>query len=138
MVSVACIVHALVDLASPLFRPGFARVARRLNILFLAIALFFTIWTVAFSAVKFYTIFGLFCVVGSLSYYVFQKTGSKGVVRFMVAVVLALSAAFFFSFEWGLGPWFNHNDISHVILSFSAIIIYKGALLVLDAPPPLI
>ena len=134
MISVACIVHALVELARPLVKPGFTRLAVWLNVLFLAIALFFTIWTVAFSAVKFYTIFGLFCVVGSLSYYIYQKTGSRGVVRFMVAVILALTSAFFFSYEWGFSPWFNHNDIGHVILILSALIIYKGATLVLESP----
>lgn len=131
VVSVACIVQALIELARPLLKPGFTRIAVMLNLLFLVIALFFTIWTIAFSAVKFYTLFGLFCVVGSLSYYIYKKTGNRGVVRFMIAVALALTSAFVFSFEWGLSPWFNHNDICHVILSISALIIYKGATLVL-------
>ena len=34
--------------------------------------------------------------------------------------------------QWGLSPWFNHKDISHVILSFSVIAFYKGAALIMD------
>lgn len=138
LLSVACIVHALVELAKPLVKPAFTRVALRMNLLILTLAVIVTIWTLAFSAVKFYTIFGMLIVVGSFSYYIYQKTGSRGVVRLMVAVVLALMAAFVFSYEWGFSPWFNHNDISHVILSFSALIIYKGAWLILESPGSLL
>lgn len=134
LISVALMAHALIELARPLVKPRFTRVIMRLNLLILAIALFITLWTLAFSPVKFYTIFGMLLVVGSLSAYIFQKTGSRGVVRFMMAVGLGLLSAIIFSYEWGLSPWFNHNDISHVILSASALILYKGANLVLDSP----
>jgi len=53
---------------------------------------------------------------------------------FMLAVGVGLLSAFIFSFEWGISPWFNHNDISHVILSFSALSLYKGAVLVIETP----
>jgi hypothetical protein len=43
-----------------------------------------------------------------------------------------------FAYEIGLGPWFNHKDISHVILSFSALTMYKGATLVMQAPASLL
>jgi len=133
LISVALMAHALLELARPLVKPGFTRMIARLNLLILSIALFVSFWTLAFSPVKLYTIFGMFVVVGSLSFFIFQKTGSKGVVRIMVAVMLGLISAFIFSYEWGLSPWFNHNDICHVILSFSTIIIYKGASLVLTS-----
>lgn len=133
LISVALMAHALLELARPLIRPGFTRLIARLNLLILSIALFVSLWTLAFSPVKLYTIFGMFVVVGSLSFFIFQKTGSKGAVRIMVAVVLGLISAFIFSYEWGLSPWFNHNDICHVILSFGTISIYKGASLVLTS-----
>jgi hypothetical protein len=51
----------------------------------------------------------------------------------MGAVLLGVISAVIFSFEWGLSPWFNHNDISHVILSFSAYYMYKGAVLIMGS-----
>lgn len=134
LISVACIVHALVELSKPLVRPAFTRFASVMNLLVLTLAIIITVWTLAFSAVKVYTIFGMFIVVGTLSYYIFHKTRSRGASRFLIALAVALLTAFIVSFEWGLSPWFNHNDISHVILCFSALIIYKGASLILEAP----
>lgn len=131
LISVAIISTCLIELAKPLLKPGFSRFVSRVNLLVLSLALLYTLYTLAFSAVKYYTIFGMFMVVGSLSFLIYQKTESRGMVRFMVAVGVGLLSAFIFSFEWGISPWFNHNDISHVILSFSAFSLYKGALLIL-------
>jgi MFS family permease len=134
LISVAIFSTALIELAKPLLKPGFSRLVSRVNLLILSVALLYTLYTLAFSAVKYYTIFGMFAVVGSLSYLIYQKTESRGVVKLMVGIGVGIFSAFIFSFEWGLGPWFNHNDISHVILSFSAFSLYKGALLIIEAP----
>ena len=130
--SVALITHALVELSRPLVKPWFSKWVSRINLLILAFALFYTLWTLAFSPVKYYSIFGLVIVVGSLSYYIFLKTRKRGVTVLMAAVGLGFISALVFSFEWGLSPWFNHNDISHVILSFSVFGMYKGAALILN------
>jgi len=132
LVSVALISHAVIELAKPLVKPWFTKWAGRINLLILAIAMFFTIWTLAFSSVKYYSIFGLLVVVGSLSYYIYTKTRKRGVVLMMAAIGIGFISALVFSFEWGLSPWFNHSDISHVILSFSAFGMYKGATLMLS------
>ena len=133
LISVALMAHALLELARPLVKPVFTRLIIRLNLLILIVALFFTLWTLAFSPVKYYTIFGMVVIVGAFSYFIFLKTGSRGVVRFIFAVGLGVVSAFVFSYGWGLSPWFNHNDISHVILSISTLIFYKGASLILDS-----
>lgn len=130
--SVALITHALVELSRPLLKPWFSKWVSRINLLILAFALFYTMYTLAFSPVKYYSIFGLVIVVGSLSYYVFLKTRKRGVTVLMAAVGIGFISALVFSFEWGLSPWFNHNDISHVILSFSVFGMYKGAALILN------
>lgn len=130
--SVGLITHALVELSKPLLKPWFSRWVSRINWLILAFALLYTLWTLAFSPVKYYSIFGLVIVVGSLSYYIYLKTKRKGVTILMAAVGVGFISALVFSFEWGLSPWFNHNDISHVILSFSVFGMYKGAALLLS------
>jgi hypothetical protein len=132
LVSVALISHALIELVKALVKPSFTRWMARINLLILAIAVFFTVWTLAFSPVKYYSIFGLVVVVGSLSYYIFLKTRKRGIAILMAAVGIGFIPALVFSFEWGLSPWFNHSDISHVILSFSAFVMYKGVTLILS------
>lgn len=134
LISVAIIGHALIELSRPLVRPSISRTVARMNMAIMLFALAYTLITLAFSAVKYYTIFGMVVVVGSLSFVVFQKTGSRGMVKLMVGIAVGLLSAVVFSYEWGLSPWFNHNDISHVILSFSALSLYKGAVLILEAP----
>ena len=133
LISVALFVHALLEAARPLVNPGLTRVIGRLNLLVLAVALFFTLWTLGFSPVTYYSIFGMVVITGSISFYIFQKTGSRGAMKCLLAVGLGLTSALIFSYGWGLSPWFNHQDICHVILSFSALTFYKGAILILDA-----
>lgn len=134
LLSVAILSHTLILLSRPLLKPGFSRLVSRVNFLILSLALLYTLYTLAFSAVKYYAIFGMLLVVGSLSYVIYNKTESRGVVKLMIGVGVGTLSALIFSFGWGLGPWFNHNDISHLILSFSAISLYKGAILIIDAP----
>jgi hypothetical protein len=134
LLSVAILSHALIELSKPLLKPGFSKIVSRINFLILSLALLYTLYTLAFSAVKYYTIFGMFMVVGSLSYVIYQKTEMRGVIKVIIGVSVGLLSAIIFSFEWGLGPWLNHNDISHLILSFSAISVYQGAVLIIDSP----
>lgn len=134
LLSVAILSHALIELSKPLLKPVISRMVTRLNFLILSLSLLYTLYTLAFSAVKYYTIFGMFMVVGSLSFVIYQKTEIKGVLKLMIAVGVGLFSAIIFSFEWGISPWLNHNDISHLILSFSAISLYKGAVLIIDSP----
>lgn len=130
--SVALIAHALVEVAKPWIKPGLFRIVSGFNILVFVIALFYTIWTVAFSPVKYYMIYGMLVVVGSFSFFIYRKTGSRGMLILMGAVLVGFFSAIIFSFEWGIGPWFNHRDISHLILIFSAYGFYKGAALIMD------
>ncbi|MCK5692271.1 MAG: hypothetical protein KAI08_05465, partial [Bacteroidales bacterium] len=117
----------------PYIKKGIARIISRFNVLLFALALFFTLWSMAFSPVKYYTVFGMVVVVGSLCYYIYQKTASKGTLILMGAVLLGFISALIFSFGWGFSPWFNHRDISHLILSFSAYYVYKGAVLIMGS-----
>lgn len=134
LISVAILSHGLIELSKPLLKPGFSKIVSRINMLILSLALLYTLYTLAFSAVKYYSIFGMLIVVGSLSYVIYQKTEIRGVVKIMLGVGVGVLSALIFSFEWGLGPWLNHNDISHLILSFSALTLYKGAMLIIESP----
>lgn len=130
--SVGLMVHATIEMARPLIRNGIPRILGRMNLLILAVAVFFTIWGLAFPPVTYYTLFGMVAVVGSLSYYIYTRTKERGPAWFLLGVAIGAVSALIYGNEWGLSPWFNHADISHVILSASALVLYKGATLVLD------
>jgi len=132
LLSVAFLTFALLEVAKPLVKPRLARLLFLVNLSLLIISTFYTLWTQAFDPVKNYTIFGMVVLVGSLSYFIHLRTSSRGAIKIMLAVGVGLISAFIFSFELGLSPWFNHSDISHVILSCSAFIMYQGAELLLN------
>jgi len=37
--------------------------------------------------------------------------------------------------KFQLSPWFNHNDISHILIATSMFIFYKSATITLSTPP---
>jgi hypothetical protein len=137
IISVALMIHAMVEMSKPLLKARFTRLIILINWVIMPAAVFLTLRRLSFSPVKFYTIYGMLVVVGSLSLFSYIKTGGKGVARFLLAVSLGLVSALIFSKQWGFSPWFNHNDISHTILAISAVLIYKGVGLVMriQAPP---
>jgi hypothetical protein len=131
LLSVASFIQALLWLVRALVKPRVYRTALWLNLLFLVVAIIFTVKTIQFSPVKYYFLFGMFLVGGPLSYFIFRRTGNRGMIPLMLAISLALPTAFIFSFKWAISPWFNHNDISHLILIFCTLIIYRGAVMTL-------
>jgi len=99
VLAVALIIHALVELSKPLLRPSLTRWVSRINWLIMAFALFYTLWSLAFSPVKYYSIFGLVVVVGSLSFYIYLKTRNRGLTVLMAAIGVGMVSALVFSFE---------------------------------------
>jgi hypothetical protein len=134
IVAIGFFSQAILELAKPLVNRGLTRWVSVINLLILTFAIVYTLWKIAFLPVKYYCIFGMVAIVGSFSVFIYRRTWSRGVVWFLMAVGLGVVSAFVFSFEWSLSPWFNHNDISHVILSMASLVIYKGVVHVLSAP----
>ncbi|MGW8314465.1 MAG: DUF6962 family protein [Bacteroidales bacterium] len=126
IISVSLMIHAMVEMTRPLVRKRLARMILLINWFLMPLALYLTMRKISFSPVTLYTIYGMLLVVGSLSLFTYLKTGSWGVSRFLLAVGLGLISALIFSKQWGVSPWFNHNDISHLILAICAILFYKG------------
>jgi hypothetical protein len=128
MIAVALVVRAIIEVARPLVKPGFSKLVIRLNLLMLIIASFFSIKFLSFYPVKLLTIIGMIMIAGTLSYFIFRQTGNRGALQFVYGIALASVSAVFFSYEWGIGPWLNHRDISHLILTGSVFIFYKGSM----------
>jgi hypothetical protein len=127
--------HTLVDMSRNYVRLSFSRMVMWVNLVILGAAVVYTVWTLNFSGVKYYTIFVTLAVVASFSYYIYRKTGSRGFIALLFGLGVGLVSALVFSYELGISPWFNHRDISHVLLSLSALILLKGVTLILDSHP---
>lgn len=128
IISVSLMIHAMVEITRPLLRHRMTRLILLINWFLMPIALYLTMRRLSFSPVTLYTIYGMLLVVGSLSLFTYLKTGTNGVSQFLLAVGLGLISALIFSRQWGFSPWFNHNDISHLILALCAFLFYKGGI----------
>ena len=51
----------------------------------------------------------------------------------MGGVGIGFLSAVIFSLQWGISQWFNHRDVSHIILCFSVIYVYKGVAMLLKS-----
>lgn len=134
LISVAIMVHTLIDLAKPLMTPLLPRWLVGINLLVLFSAACITIWTIDFAPVTYYSVFGMFLAVGSLSLFIFRKTGNRSMVWFLGSVGLGLVAAVVYSFRCSFSPWFNHNDLGHLIVICSVLGLFMGATQVLKNP----
>ena len=87
-----------------------------------------TFSTLNFFFVEIHSAYGLLVVVGSFSTFVYVKTRSKGSKLFLIAVAFCAISGLIFMNEWGLHKWFNHFDISHILMAIAAYIFYRGSL----------
>jgi hypothetical protein len=133
LVSVALMVQALLNISGALIRKGLSRMISMLNISLFLLALILTIRSVDFNPVKYYSIVALVLMSGSICYYIHKQTGNRGVLYVMGGVGVGFMSAIIFSLQLGLSHWFNHRDVSHIILSVSVFFVYKGVVMTLKS-----
>lgn len=134
MVSVALLERAVILYARKLIHPFLGKLFAWLNVIELAIFVTITFITLDFFFVEVHAAYGLLIVTTGFSLIVFIKTRNKGSRTFLVAVAFSSVSALIFMNEWGIGPWFNHFDISHLLMAASAWFFYKGSLLIIHDP----
>ena len=127
LASVVLMVQALLEVARPLLSSKTLKLISWINILVSIPIIILTILSVDFSPVKYYAIFGLVLVSGTLCYYIYKRTGYKGVPVLFGGVGIGFISAIIYSLEWGISAWFNHRDLGHIILCFGVYYIYRGA-----------
>lgn len=135
MVSVIVLVQALLVLSAPFLPRSVTVMIFWLNALVFLLALILTLRSICFDPVKYYSIFGLVILASCISYYIYRRTGNRGVVILMGGVGVGFLSAIIFSLQWGFSHWFNHRDVSHIILFFSILLIYKGAVILVGPCP---
>ncbi len=105
-----------------------------INIIELIIFIFIAIFTLEFFFVQVHAAYGLLLVVSSLNIYVFMKRRTLSSKIFLLAVAFAACGALVYMNKWGISIWFNHFDISHILMAISAFVFYKGGKQLLHDP----
>lgn len=134
MFSVALVERASIEFARPIVKPGVAKFFSWLNIIELLTFATITFSTLNFFFVEVHTFYGFMIIVLSFNGYVFFKTKNQGSKLFLVAVGFAAIAALFFMNEWAISKWYNHYDLSHTFMAFSALFFLSGAKRIIDEP----
>lgn len=134
MFSIALVERASIEYARPLINKKVGSFFAYLNVIELLTFVTLTFVTLNFFFVEIHSAYGLLIVVTSFNLIVYIRTKKKGSKLFLIAVGLSAIGALFFMNQWGIGPWFNHFDVSHVLMTFSAIFFYIGSKDVVSDP----
>ncbi|NOZ46904.1 MAG: hypothetical protein GXO79_08990 [Chlorobi bacterium] len=127
MFSIALLERASIEYARKIINPKVGKIFAWINIIELLTFMTLTFTSLNFFFVEVHSAYGLLVVVSSFNLFVYIKTKSKGSKLFLTAVAFAAIAAIIFMNEWGISKWFNHFDISHILMAVSAYFFYKGA-----------
>ena len=134
MVSIAALERAVILFASPLISKRLATFFIWLNIAELIIFIVLSFATLDFFYVEVHAGYGLVVVVSSFSAFIYSKTKSQAAKTLLIGVGWSVVAAIFFTFKWGIGPWFNHFDLCHVFMAISTFYIFIGGKRMLASP----
>jgi len=127
MFSVALLERAAIFHAQPLLQPKIGRFFAVLNLVELFSLIAIALITLNFFFVEAHAAYGLLVVVSSFEYYVYHKTAHPGSKLMLIAVAIAALAALVHLTELAPHPWFNHLDLSHVIMAISSWYFYRSA-----------
>ncbi len=97
-----------------------------LNIVELTALIVTVLYTKNFFYVEAHAAYGLMLVVLSLEAYVFLKNKSEESMLMLVGVGVAAAAATVHLTKFTLHEWFNHLDLSHVLMAIAGFIFYKA------------
>lgn len=134
MVSIALIERAAIFYARPLTGERLGRIFGRVNIIELVAFMIISLVTLNFFYVQAHAGYGLVVVVTSFCAYVYYHTRDAGSAWMLGGVGVSAIASLVYMNQWGIGPWFNHFDISHVFMAMATLLMYRGAHLMLMQP----
>lgn len=129
MLGVALIERSAIEYAKPLIKPRIGQFFLVVNIVELLTVATIAISTLNFRWVEFHGGYGLLGVVMSFHLYTYSRTKDIGSKYIMTGVFVAALAAGAFTFHIAPHVWFNHLDLSHVLMAVASYIFYRGALL---------
>jgi hypothetical protein len=97
-----------------------------LNNVEVLIAFLFVFIAWSFVVVEIHSAYGLLLNVTVLEYINYKKTKSQLSINLIYGVGIAVLAVLCHVFKIASSVWFNHMDLSHVFMTLSMYIMYKG------------
>lgn len=134
MFSIALLERASIMYARPLIKPKVGKFFAWMNLVELATFVVITLVTLNFFFVEVHSAYGLLVVVTSFNLFVYMKNRSEASRLFLIAVVISSISALIFMNKIGFCAWFNHYDISHLLMALSAFLFYKGSKIMIEDP----
>ena len=134
MFSIALLERASILYAKPLIKPKIGNFFAWMNLIELSTFVIVTFSTLNFFFVEVHSAYGLLIIVTSFNFVVYRNRKSEASKLFLIAVGVSAFSALIFMNELGISKWFNHFDISHILMSISAFIFYKGSLKMIEDP----
>ncbi len=83
--------------------------------------------TSSFRWVQFNSSIDLIALVLPMQLFFYSKTGLKGSLILVLAILFAMIPGLIFSSEWSLGRWFNFHDISHTMMAVFMLFMFYGS-----------
>lgn len=127
MLSVMAVERATIMHARPVINPLFGKFLEVANVVELLTFAVITFATLNFFFIQVHSAYGLGLVVLPLHFLVFHRTRNSGSRVFVLTVLFATLAAFFYTSEIGIHKWFNHLDLAHTVMAISMYCFYRGA-----------
>lgn len=111
-----------------MFTPKWHQLLLRLNFLELAVLMSLLISTYNFKIVQLHAFIGFIFMVFPFHLFLFFKTNHAG-SRYMILGIGTLVLSLL-TFGYPIAPhqWFNHNDLSHVLIAAATYLLMRGAL----------
>lgn len=128
MISIALIERASILHAQPILRPGLGRFFAILNIIELVSLISVVAITLDFFFVEAHAAYGLLLIVSSFELFIYLKTKNEGSKTLLIAVAISALAATVHLSRFTIHVWFNHLDLSHVLMAVAAYVFYLGAI----------
>lgn len=95
-------------------------------ILLLLIAMISTFLFMNFLIVTIYTAVCISIIGLIIEVKIYRNTKDMGSYIYIIGICTGVLVLFIYLFKLGLSPSFNHNDVAHIIMTVSMIILMKG------------
>ncbi|MCB1197908.1 MAG: hypothetical protein KDK51_06005 [Deltaproteobacteria bacterium] len=126
MISVATLERASIVHAKPWLHPKVSTFFSIFNIIELIFFIIASMVFLDFLFVEFHFLYGLLVIIAPFHAYVFFKNRHKSSLWLLASVALSLIAGLIFQMKISPHIWFNHNDLSHVVIGLAILCIYQG------------
>ncbi len=127
MISVALIERAAIFHAQPFLKRNTGRFFAFLNIVELITLISIVLFTLNFFFVEVHAGYGLLAIVFSFEFFIYRKTKKESSRWLLIAVGVSGVAAIVHLGQITPHIWFNHLDLTHVLMAIASYLYFIGA-----------